>query len=345
MTVEERLALLEQRLRRAEDELAIARLMASYGPLADAGDADAVAGLWAEDGEYDVDGWHMRSRADIAEMVRSPAHQGLISGGSAHFLGPVHIDVAGDEAVAVCESILVRHNEDGGEGASVVVAERDESTGRAVAEAVGGLFGHVDVAVCDEVETAVAQAVSAYGSIDIVVNNAWGGGSIGRVENKTDQQLSDGIAVGYYGPFWAMRAALPHMRARGWGRVINVCSLNGVNAHMGTLEYNAAKEALRALTRTAAREWAPFGVTVNAICPAAKSAAFMRALGDNPEVAAFADAMNPMGRIGDPYLDIAPVVLFLAGEGCRYLTGNTLFVDGGSHINGVAWTPDLDAAP
>ncbi len=140
-----------------------------------------------------------------------------------------------------------------------------------------------------------------------------------------------------------MRAALPHMRARGWGRVINVCSLNGVNAHMGTLEYNAAKEALRALTRTAAREWAPLGVTVNAICPAAKSAAFMRALGDNPDVAAFADAMNPMGRIGDPYLDIAPVALFLASEDCRYLTGNTLFVDGGSHINGVAWAPDLDS--
>jgi NAD(P)-dependent dehydrogenase (short-subunit alcohol dehydrogenase family) len=141
-----------------------------------------------------------------------------------------------------------------------------------------------------------------------------------------------------------MRAALPHMRARGWGRVINICSLNGVNAHMGTLEYNAAKEALRALTRTAAREWAPYGVTVNAICPAAKSAAFMRALGNNPDIAAFADSMNPMGRIGDPYLDIAPVAVFLAGEGCRYLTGNTLFVDGGSHINGVAWTPDLDGA-
>ena len=85
-------------------------------------------------------------------------------------------------------------------------------------------------------------------------------------------------------------------------------------------------------------------MTVNAICPAAKSAAFMRALGDNPDIAAFADAMNPMGRIGDPYLDIAPVALFLAGEGSRYLTGNTLFVDGGSHINGVAWTPDLDGA-
>jgi NAD(P)-dependent dehydrogenase (short-subunit alcohol dehydrogenase family) len=63
-----------------------------------------------------------------------------------------------------------------------------------------------------------------------------------------------------------------------------MCSLNGVNAHMGSLEYNAAKEALRALTRTAAREWAPTGVTVNAICPAAKSQAFFRAIGDYPEL-------------------------------------------------------------
>lgn len=111
MTVEERLAALEQRLTRVEDELAICRLMASYGPLVDAGEADAVAALWTEDGEYEVEGWHMRSRADVAAMVRSPAHQGLIGGGSAHFLGPVRVDVDGDRAVAVCESILVRHND------------------------------------------------------------------------------------------------------------------------------------------------------------------------------------------------------------------------------------------
>lgn len=113
MTVEERLATLEQRLRRVEDELAISRLLASYGPLVDAGDGDAVAGLWAEDGEYDVDGWLMRSQADVAAMVRSPAHQGLISGGAAHFLGPVRVDVDGEQAIAVCESIVVRHNDDG----------------------------------------------------------------------------------------------------------------------------------------------------------------------------------------------------------------------------------------
>ncbi len=229
------------------------------------------------------------------------------------------------------------------EGARVVVAEIDAAAGQAVARDIGGVFVGTDVANRSDVENAVQTALFEYGSIDIVVNNAWGGGKIGRVENKTDEQLAHGIAVGYYGPYWAMRAAFPHMKARGWGRVINMCSLNGVNAHMGTLEYNAAKEALRALTRTAAREWAPTGVTVNAICPAAKSQAFFQAIGQYPQLEAMADAANPMGRLGDPYDDIAPVAVFLASEGCRYLTGNTLFVDGGSHINGVAWAPDLDA--
>jgi NAD(P)-dependent dehydrogenase (short-subunit alcohol dehydrogenase family) len=229
------------------------------------------------------------------------------------------------------------------EGARVVVAELDEAAGQGAADNVGGVFVRTDVANREQVENAVRTALSEYGSIDIVVNNAWGGGAIGRVENKTDEQLAQGIAVGYYGPYWAMRAAFPHMKARGWGRIVNLCSLNGVNAHVGTLEYNAAKEALRALTRTAAREWAATGVTVNALCPAAKSQAFFRAIGDYPELEAMADAANPMGRMGDPYDDIAPVAVFLASEACRYLTGNTLFVDGGSHINGVAWAPDLDA--
>ncbi len=229
------------------------------------------------------------------------------------------------------------------EGAKVVVAELDSASGQAVAEAIGGIFVGTDVSDRAQVENAVQTTLSEFGSIDIVVNNAWGGGSIGRVEKKTDDQLAHGIAIGYYGPYWAMRAAFPHMKERGWGRVINMCSLNGVNAHIGSLEYNAAKEALRALTRTAAREWAPTGVTVNAICPAAKSQAFFRAIGDYPELEAMADAANPMGRMGQPYDDIAPVAVFLASDGSRYLTGNTLFVDGGSHINGAPWAPDLDA--
>jgi ketosteroid isomerase-like protein len=146
MTLEERLAALEQRLRQVEDEQAISRLLASYGPLVDAGDCDAVAALWTEDGEYDVDGWHMRRRADVAAMVRSPAHQGLIGRGSAHFLGPVCVDVDGDHAVAVCESILVQHNDDGcyrvwRAGANHVTLRRTASGWRIVKRTTRALDG------------------------------------------------------------------------------------------------------------------------------------------------------------------------------------------------------------
>lgn len=228
------------------------------------------------------------------------------------------------------------------DGARVVVAEIDESSGRKVAEDIGGLFIGTDVSDRSQVQAAVAAALDEYGAIDILVNNAWGGGKLGRVENKTDEELAHGIALAYYGPFWAMRAAFPHMKQRGWGRIINMCSLNGVNAHMGSLEYNAAKEALRTLTRTAAREWAPVGVTVNAICPAAKSKEFLRIIGEHPEIEDMAKSATPMGRLGDPFNDIAPIAAFLASEDSRYLTGNTLFADGGAHINGVPWTANLD---
>jgi NAD(P)-dependent dehydrogenase (short-subunit alcohol dehydrogenase family) len=80
---------------------------------------------------------------------------------------------------------------------------------------------------------------------------------------------------------------------------------------------------------------------VNAVCPGAKTASFFALSKTHPEIAAMADSANPMGRLGDAEADIAPVVLFLATDDARYLTGNTLFVDGGSHINGVAWAPEL----
>jgi NAD(P)-dependent dehydrogenase (short-subunit alcohol dehydrogenase family) len=237
------------------------------------------------------------------------------------------------------------------EGATILVAERDAATGQAAADTLAKEFGvaaefvRTDVGVKDDVLAMIDHARDAWGTVDILVNNAWGGGTISRVEKKTDDDLAHGFSIGVYGPFWAMQAAFPHMRSQGWGRIINLCSLNGVNAHIGTVEYNSTKEALRALTRTAAREWAPYGIVVNAICPGAKSASFRRAMAEHPELESAADASNPMGRIGDPEEDIAPVAVFLAGDDCRYLTGNTLFVDGGGHINGVAWAPDLPESP
>jgi NAD(P)-dependent dehydrogenase (short-subunit alcohol dehydrogenase family) len=233
------------------------------------------------------------------------------------------------------------------EGAKVVVAEYNESLGRRAVEELQrdfdahAIFTHTDVREKEQVQAMVDAAVDTWGSVDVLVNNAWGGGSLRRVEFKSDDEMQHGFAVGFQGPLWAMQAAFPTMKAKGYGRIINMCSLNGVNAHMGTAEYNTAKEALRALTRTAAREWAPYGITANVICPAAKSASFRRVAEENPGMLDAADAMNPMGRIGDPENDIAPVALFLASEDSRYLTGNTLFVDGGGHINGASWAPQL----
>lgn len=230
------------------------------------------------------------------------------------------------------------------EGARVVVAELNPETGRATAGKLGqsGHFVQTNAAKKADVEAMVRATVDKWGGLDILVNNAWGGGRIGRIEKKSAEIMEHGINMGFLGPFWAMCAAHPIMKAKRYGRIVNICSLNGVNAHMGTAEYNTSKEALRAATRTAAREWAPLGITANVICPAAKSASFAATMGAHPELVAAADGSNPMGRIGDCYDDISPVALFLASEGSRYLTGNTLFVDGGSHINGSAWAPNLD---
>lgn len=105
--IEQRLADLERRLQQIEDERSIERLIASYGPLVDAGDAESTAALWHHDGVYDVENWLMNGREEIAAMVGSRGHQDLIARGCTHFLGPAVVTVTGDEAVAVCESTLL----------------------------------------------------------------------------------------------------------------------------------------------------------------------------------------------------------------------------------------------
>lgn len=108
-----RLEALEGRLRQLEDEREITHLISGYGPLVDAGAADDVAALWTEDGVYDVDEAFLDGAAAIRRMVGSSAHQGWIAGGCAHVLGPVRVTLAGDEAVAVCHSLMVVHTDDG----------------------------------------------------------------------------------------------------------------------------------------------------------------------------------------------------------------------------------------
>lgn len=106
------------RVRRLEDERDISRLVASYGPLVDSGQSEAVSRLWADDGVYDVEGWLMEGRGDIRAMVESGPHQGLIARGCVHFHSPAVVRVDGDTATAVCETILVVRRDDAADGTS-----------------------------------------------------------------------------------------------------------------------------------------------------------------------------------------------------------------------------------
>jgi NAD(P)-dependent dehydrogenase (short-subunit alcohol dehydrogenase family) len=232
------------------------------------------------------------------------------------------------------------------EGCRVVVAERDEETGRATAESLAGLGSDGRLVVTDvrderQARGCVRAALEAWGRVDVLVNNAWGGGTIGRIEWKTSEQVRHGFDVAFMAALWTMQEALAPMRDQGGGSIVNLCSLNGVNAHAFSLEYNAAKEALRTLTRTAAVEWGRHAIRVNAICPAAATEAYVAFRDANPKTAAEMLRQNPMGRMGDPEDDIGGAALFLASDDSRYVTGNTLFVDGGSHVNGVSWRPEL----
>jgi NAD(P)-dependent dehydrogenase (short-subunit alcohol dehydrogenase family) len=232
------------------------------------------------------------------------------------------------------------------EGARVLVAEWNEESGRRTAGELAALGGEgrflrTDVSVRAQVDAMVADALAAWGRVDVLVNNAWSGGAMGRVEWKTTEEMERSFQLGFLSNFWSMQAVFPSMKRQGGGRIINMCSLNGVNAHMYTVNYNMAKEAVRALTRTAAREWAPLGILCNAICPAAATEAYVAFRDANPKTAAEMLRQNPMGRMGDPEDDIGGAALFLASDDSRYVTGNTLFVDGGSHVNGVSWRPEL----
>ena len=236
------------------------------------------------------------------------------------------------------------------EGASLWLADVNAEAGEAAAAQIRQDFGvevgfmRADVSEQAQVKAMVAGALDRFARVDVLVNNAWGTRpgkppGFSSVEGLDTLDADWAWRIGTQSALWAMQAVFPGMKERGWGRVINMCSLNGVNAHPYSVDYNMAKEALRTLTRTAAREWASGGICCNAICPGAATEAYQKFAAAQPANAAAMLKLNPMGYMGDPERDIGGAALFLASDDCRYVTGNTLFVDGGSHINGVPWLP------
>ncbi len=233
------------------------------------------------------------------------------------------------------------------DGATMVLAQRNIENGERTAEDLRRDFGakvafvQTDVKDAEQINRLIATASETFGSVDILVNNA-GGGFPKKVEDHTDADMAEGLDLNFWSTFRAMRAAFPAMRKNGWGRVINLGSLNGVNAHMFQGQYNVAKEAIRALTRTAAAEWMQYGITCNILCPMVVSPAAEAYQREFPDMFANMVRQIPRRKLGDAEIDVGGVASFIASDDAAHITGMTFFVDGGAHISGISWSPGDD---
>ena len=225
----------------------------------------------------------------------------------------------------------------GKHGANIVVAEwKAHRMQRTVDEltvlGIAALGAECDVGNRASIEAMVAATVERFGRVDALVNNA----QTFRPQAAVEQIAADDADVFYrsgpLGTLWAMQAVFPHMRAQGWGRIVNVGSASGIVGLHGYGAYNMSKEAIRALTRTAAREWGPSGIVVNCFCPGAASKRGSEGVERAAQHGRALVMDRPIERLGDPEDDIAPVVLFLCSDACRYLTGQTFMVDGGAFL-------------
>jgi len=225
------------------------------------------------------------------------------------------------------------------EGAKVMVADINEAAGAQVArdlsaEGAGARFVRADVAKDADVQAMVAAACDAFGGLDILINNA-GVPQRNMPMLEVDEATFDRIfAVNVKGLYLAARHAVPAMRRRGGGVIINTASTAGVRPRPGLTWYNGSKGAAIMLTKSMAVELAPDRIRVNALCPVA---------GDTPMLAEFLGgevtedayarfvATVPLGRLSTPR-DMANAALFLASDEAEFLTGVCLEVDGGRCI-------------
>jgi len=177
-------------------------------------------------------------------------------------------------------------------------------------------------------EQDVAAVLKRFGRLDVLVNNAQSSVPGTPLEAIDDATIALTLESGLLGTLYHMQAAFAHMKERG-GSIVNFGSRTGTVGEAGFGIYAATKEGIRGLSRVAAREWGQHGIRVNVVCPAALSEAAEKYLAENPEQKKYYESIVPLRRLGDPVRDIAPIVVFLASDESRYVTGQTINAEGG----------------
>jgi len=217
-------------------------------------------------------------------------------------------------------------------GARVVVAARSEDRAAPVVAEIAGRGGEALPVVCDvarpeAIEACVTATVEAFGTVDILVNNA-NVSPYGDLLAVTDKAFELGWRVGPLAVLRFMRACQPHLA--GGGVILNLTSGSALRPHpRGLGAYAATKEAISALTRAAAVEWGPVGIRAVALMPLATSEGLDWWREHDPEAYAQVLAEVPLGRFGDPETDIGRAAVWLCSAEAAYVTGTTLVVDGG----------------
>jgi NAD(P)-dependent dehydrogenase (short-subunit alcohol dehydrogenase family) len=219
------------------------------------------------------------------------------------------------------------------EGAHVVLAGRTEEKVRQVAEdlkarSLSALAFRCDVGVRADVDNTVSATVAAFGTVDILFNNAFCGNDPMPIEATTEEYMREAIQTNMFGCLYCIQACFPYLKRKG-GRIINFATGAGIEGWAYLFTYAATKEAIRAMTRVTAREWGQHRITCNVLAPMANSPAMRMFESSHPEQFKAMMAATPLGYVGDCEEDIGPVAVFLASDESRYLTGHTFTPDGG----------------